>query len=381
MTGGNPQGLARAERRLGLESWSVSFTQNPFGYGADEVLWPADANPLKCEMRRWALLWRALREFDVIHFNFGQSIMPHWVPTAGRARAKRLSRAWRALLPTFRCYARLFELRDLPLLKKAGKGIVVTFQGDDARQGDFCLAHFEVSPATEVEPGYYSEASDSRKRRRIERFASYADLIYALNPDLLHVLPPGAKFLPYSHIDLRNWKPADTSRLGSGVPIVVHAPSNRGVKGTRFVLEAISQLEREGIPVQLVLVEGVQLAEARSSYEQADLVVDQLLCGWYGGLAVEAMALGKPVVSYVRQEDLKFIPKEMREELPIINATPATVSAVLREWLTVRRHELPALGQRSRAYVERWHDPLSVAARLKQDYETIMASKRQDRRV
>ena len=32
-------------------------------------------------------------------------------------------------------------------------------------------------------------------------------------------------------------------------------------------------------------------------YAQADLVVDQVLIGWYGALAVETMAMGKPVIA------------------------------------------------------------------------------------
>jgi glycosyltransferase involved in cell wall biosynthesis len=100
-------------------------------------------------------------------------------------------------------------------------------------------------------------------------------------------------------------------------------------------------------------------------------LVDQLLAGWYGGLAVELMALGKPVISYIRQNDLTFIPDQMRQALPIINATPQTIYAVLKEWLTVRRGELPRYGEISRAYVERWHDPRRIAQRLKEEYEAI----------
>jgi hypothetical protein len=67
----------------------------------------------------------------------------------------------------------------------------------------------------------------------------------------------------------------------------------------------------------------------------------------------------------------------MREESPIVNSTPTALYAVLKELLTVRKHEIPEIGRRSRAYVERWHDPLSIAARLKDEYQAIIASKRQ----
>jgi hypothetical protein len=376
--GGNPYGLASAERRLGLCSKMITFERSPFGYPSDEVLFNDRDSFFRWEMKRWRFLWRALRDFDILHFNFGRSIAPFWVPMSAMVEWLRSSphHGHSFLIPEAASfYIRLFELRDLPLLKKCGKGIVVTYQGDDARQGDFCLENFEISAAGEVEPGYYSRESDMRKRHRIARFAQYADRIYALNPDLLHVLPSQAQFLPYSHIDLRDWMPVHKSNGDSKVPVVVHAPSHRGTKGTRFVLDAISQLKAEGVAVKFLLVEGMTHTQARRMYEEADLVIDQLLAGWYGGVAVEAMALGKPVICYIREGDLGFIPQQMRQDLPIIRATPGNIYDVLREWLTARRHELREVGSRSRAYVERWHDPLNIAATLKIAYEEIMASK------
>ena len=381
MIGGNPQGLARAEREIGLKSWSVAFDASYCDYDCDEVLCGDEPKLLLREIKRWPLLARVLRDFDIVHFNFGQSLMPQ--PVSRRSilqyEALPLSTAQRKLLalarPLYNFYARLFELRDLPILKRAGKGVVVTFQGDDARQGDFCRTHFEISPATEVEPGYYSAASDAHTRLRISRFSRYADRIFALNPDLLHVLPPQAQFLPYAHIDLRDWRPERAGDSSPKVSMILHAPTHRGVKGTRFLLDAISRLRGEGVSFEFVLVEGLSQAEARSLYRKADLLVDQLLVGWYGGLAVELMALGKPVICYLREEDLRFIPPPMRGDLPIIRADPATIYQVLKEWLTGRRGELSEVGRKSRAYVERWHNPLKIAARMKGEYEAIMSSK------
>ncbi|MGE0825497.1 MAG: glycosyltransferase family 1 protein [Candidatus Binatia bacterium] len=366
-TGGNPPGLARAERALGLDSWSIVTRQNYFQYQADEVLLAQDESRLALEVKRWHVLWRALREFDILHFNFGQTLMPQQVVRKPEGYSAYL---WRL----YRLYARLVELRDLPLLHWAGKGIVVTFQGDDARQGDFCQAHFALTAATEVEAGYYSASSDQQKRGRIARIARYADCLYALNPDLLYVLPQQTQFLPYASVDPREWRPVCNSGVRSEKPIVLHAPSHRRVKGTRFVLDAVARLQNEGVPCEFILVEGLSHTEAQRLYQRADLLIDQLLIGWYGGLAVELMALGKPVICYIRHEDLKFIPAQMRRDLPIINATPTTLYGTLKEWLTTRKHELLEVGRRSRAYVETWHDPLKIAAGLKAAYEQIVAS-------
>jgi glycosyltransferase involved in cell wall biosynthesis len=367
MVGGNPQELAREERRLGLESHALAFEESPFHYATDEVLWRKDDSRLRREWKRWHLLWRAWHEFDIIHFNFGATIMPQHL------RRRPVTSGWRRYLSGVAVlYTRLVEMLDVSLLKRAGKGIVVTYQGDDARQGDYCRRHFAITHAREVEPGYFTPDSDAQKRRRIERFDRYADRIYALNPDLLRVLPARARFLPYCTIDLAQCAPVPP-RTGAGQRLrVLHAPSHRGVKGTHYIQAAVERLHQEGVAFEFLLVEGLSNADARRLYGQADLLVDQLLAGWYGGLAVELMALGKPVICYLREEDLHFLPPEMRRALPIIQATPATIYEVLKEWLTTRRGELARWGQRSRAYVERWHNPTAIAAELKRTYEEML---------
>ena len=102
-----------------------------------------------------------------------------------------------------------------------------------------------------------------------------------------NVVPPG--------LDLREFTPVPPS--DSPRPLVVHAPSSREKKGTRYVIEACEQL-----PVELDIVEGVPHEEARARYARADIVVDQLNAGWHGVFALESMALGKPVVTYLKPE-------------------------------------------------------------------------------
>lgn len=366
IVGGNAQELARAERALGLESWAVSFEPSTFAYEVDEVLWDPRWGFGRRQWTRLGLLRRALRDFDVIHFNFGSPILPMLPPPAARGEGPR---GWaRAMV---RALWAPFAFGDLALLRAAGKAIFVTYQGDDARQGDYSLANFDVCIAREVGADYYSPPVDRARRERIARFDQFADGIFALNPDLLHVLPPRAEFLAYSHIDLRDWAPVPP-REGH-VPVVVHAPSHQGAKGTRFVLDAVERLRAEGVAFEFRLIQGMTRAEARHAYEGADILIDQLLAGWYGGLAVELMALGKPVVCYLRDGDLGFLPPEMRAELPIIPASPTSIVDVLREWLTVRRPQLAEQGRRSRAYVERWHDPRQIAAQMKERYAAALA--------
>lgn len=134
-------------------------------------------------------------------------------------------------------------------------------------------------------------------------------------------------------------------------------------------------LRVEGAAFDFELIEDTSRAEARRRYERAHLLVDQLLAGWYGGLAVELMALGKPVLSYIREDDLGFIPEAMRAQMPVINARPDTVHAALRDWLSRPLAQWRERGLAGRRYVEAWHDPLRIAARLKRDYEAALEGK------
>jgi glycosyltransferase involved in cell wall biosynthesis len=362
-TGGHPQGLAKAERRHGLQSTSVAFSQNYLGYQADRFLYEEHETKLSQQLKCWRFLLTEAKRFDVIHYNSGTPILP-WGFSAKWVNKKFLG-------VVFREYGRLCAAVEKRLL--GTKVVAVTFQGDDARQGDTCLAEYELSIAHAAYGTYYTPQQDELNRVRVKSFSQIADLIYALNPDLLRVLPSKAKFLPYAHLNPKDWE-CSTKSPGSK-PLVVHAPSNRSAKGTQQIIDAISRLKAEGVSCELVLVENTSNVEAMGIYKRADLIVDQLLAGWYGGFAVEAMALGKPVVCYIREEDLKFVPARMAEQLPLINARPDSVYSVLKDWLSARKHELSQRGRLSREFVENWHDPELIAHNVSSDYRAAFEAK------
>jgi hypothetical protein len=140
--------------------------------------------------------------------------------------------------------------------------VFVTFQGDDARQGDHCRSHYPITFANRVEPRYCCRGSDDFKRASIARFSGLSQAIYSVNPDLLHVLPARARFVPYGHVFLDEWVPA-YSQDHSGPLRIPHAPSHRLVKGTDLILAALEELKAEGCAFELLLVEGMSNAQAQ----------------------------------------------------------------------------------------------------------------------
>lgn len=362
--------LAAAQRELGVESRCVVIEETAVGFPADEVLAPSAPSITAREQARWRLLYRAIAWADVVHFSFGQScLVPHAYPSLRQADwTNPLDVVWRI-------YCRAVWLKDLPLLAVLGKTLAVTWQGDDARQRDRSLELFGISIAGTVIDDYYPPNSDSWKRRAIAAFARHVRLHYALNPDLLHVLPDAARFQPYASFDPASVVAAPPSRNNERPLVFLHAPSHRGAKGTEFVLAAAERLKANGYAFELRLVEGLPRADALKAYASADVVIDQLLAGWYGGFGVEAMALGKPVIAYLRAGDLGFLDPGLRADLPVINATPASITDVMCSIIEMPRNELHAMGLAARAFVERWHDPRRLAVQTLADYRSVRTSR------
>ncbi len=256
--------------------------------------------------------------------------------------ARRQLTQWRALaklLPGTDVFHFYFGLTlvpkslQFPILKALGKKSVMHFLGSDIRG----------KPPADL----------AWARRAGARIVGSYDAIRWV-PEA-EVVPPG--------IDLGDFAPqppADRPR-----PVVVHAPSSRSKKGTEHVIAACRQL-----PVELEIVEGLHHDEARRRYERADIVVDQLSAGWYGLFAIETMALGKPVVTFLHDEAVARTEEAFGTRVPIVSATPDTLVERLRP-LVESADERRRIGAESRAYVERVHDIGRVADRLLDIYARL----------
>jgi len=162
------------------------------------------------------------------------------------------------------------------------------------------------------------------------------------------VIPPG--------LDVKSIEPPPPSNRAR--PIILHAPSSRLRKGTEHVIAAC-----EGLDADLVLVEGLHHTEAFERYREADIVVDQLNAGWYGLFAIECMALGKPVVTFLHEEAVRTTEDAFGLPVPIVPATKDDLRARL-EPLVASAAERRRIGEASRAFVERVHDLDRIADRL-----------------
>lgn len=122
--------------------------------------------------------------------------------------------------------------------------------------------------------------------------------------------------------------------------------------------------------LEIILVQNTPYYEALEIYKKADLIIDQILIGWYGAFAVETMLMGKPVIARIAVDDLHFLPSQMGNELlqTVIQADPYTIYDVIEKCLHDRDF-LKERAEASMAYATKWHSPEYVAGITKAKYE------------
>ena len=252
---------------------------------------------------------------------------------------------------------------ELRLLHLAGKRIVVYPYGGDARLASRTRAIPGWQAYSDVAPGD-EDRNEAEVAERLDVIGREADAVLG-SADLVEDLPRLDGVFPFP-IDVDEWRPVPPPN--GDVVRIVHAPNHPHYKGTRYVEEAVARLQEEGDHVELVLVQGVPGDEARRLYEQADVVVDQLLIGAYAQFAIECMALGRPVVCYLNPRFADHHPEWA--EAPLVSATPDTIVDELRGLVRdrARREEL---GARGPEYVRRHHSLEAVGAQLDDVYRTV----------
>lgn len=169
------------------------------------------------------------------------------------------------------------------------------------------------------------------------------------------VVPPG--------IDLRGIQPVPPR--SSGRVKVVHASLRRWQKGTDRIIEVCEKL-----PVELDIIEDLHHEDAFRRYASADIIIDQLVVGWYGVFAIESMALGKPVLSFLHEDAMAKTKDAFGVRVPIVPVTKEDLAEKLA-WLIEDGDERLKLGAESRAYVEYVHGVDRVADCLIEIYSGL----------
>lgn len=254
------------------------------------------------------------------------------------------------------------------LINAFNKKIVVDFRGSEAFDViESIRKEKENSPYYEI---YKDKGPDFFRRRNLIKnlLIKHADAVVLAGPWLVDSVSKYDFIIPYSR-DINQIRSYRKRYKSNKDFTILHAPTNQELKGSRFLIEAVEKLNTQGLNVTLIIADKIDREKLYDLINRADVVVDQLLLGWYGGFAVEAMALGKPVISFLKHEYRELVP--FGKEIPIINANKDNLVEVLKG-LIAERKALPQVGEQGYKFVKRFHDSKVIANQYRKVYERVV---------
>lgn len=290
----------------------------------------------------------AVKNYDIFHFHSGNGLF------------------WEG-------YGLWNRLDELAYLKKIGKKIVMSWWGCDIRTEDVDIVNkWSACNYCIEENRNFCQKSD--KKVMIEKVNKYVDI----------QLSSGDIVASYNQV---NWmdNAIDTNEFTpieyNNIPIEYRLPKtdkiriyhsfgnsiSRGdVKGSIEIRNSVERLIDEGYDLEFIYCNDIPNKDIKYYQAQADIVVDQLKCGWHGSTGVECLSMQKPVIVYIRPEVEKIIPHKH----PLINANPDNIYDVLKSMLD-NMENVKNIGIQSREYVLKYHDYKVIAKKLELLYESI----------
>lgn len=234
--------------------------------------------------------------------------------------------------------------------------------------------------------GFFDRCDDEANRLNFGRVRRYFAFAIGNDSEAKASRELVERRIKYKAINLDDWRPSlDTPERFRLPPTsklrVLHshflkksgrAWQGRNIKGSPFVVAAVERLAAEGYPVELLSIEDVPSRDMRFYQAQADIVVEQLIYGWWGSTGVETMALGKPVVCYIRPSWKAFFLAHFPEytELPIVEADVHTVYDVLKRLVEDAEYRAER-GRASRRFAEAHFNPAANARALAELLQTV----------
>jgi glycosyltransferase involved in cell wall biosynthesis len=345
-------GLEDGFRGLGVEVRFADLSANPLGYRRDAARRPSRRARLLSLGASPAGTWRR-RTWDLL-LSVNRAVR--------RLRALGTLPVALARFDTFiLAGGGLFaDGREIPLLRRLGKDVVVVFLGSDHRPP--YLNGIWVRDADTL--GYGRIKKDARSiRDRVRRVEDRASAVVAL--------PTSAQFHTRSYVNFLQigfpFAPPATKRnpprpRGSRV-VALHCPTNIASKGTVEIRTAIDGLRARGVDIDYREISGRPHHEVISAIQDADFVIDEVYSDTpMAGFATEAAYFGRPAVvtgyfaDHLDQLAVSSTP-------PTLNASPSELMPCI-EALATNTALREDLGERARMFVTDVWSPKGVAERL-----------------
>lgn len=281
---------------------------------------------------RYFFLLYCFSRYNIFHFYYGKTLFPNQI--------------------------------DLRFYRLFNKKVIFHYLGKDVKLYKESIEKYEITNMVSSS-GTREEAieKDIKKKKRLEYESQFASIQFVCSPVYSEFVPDSI-LLPLA-IDLNDYKyqPKET---GEEI-VILHAPSDRANKGTSYIIDAIDRLKKQGCKIEFQLCENISHNHLKQKYVDCDIFIDQVL-GGYGTAAIEAMAIGRPTISYLR--DIHFNENSFPGGVPIIVANSQNIFDVLKNTIE-NRLEFGKIGLKSRKFVERYHDVSVLTKKLIQYYNEI----------
>lgn len=247
---------------------------------------------------------------------------------------------------------------DYKLIKLFRKKLIVMFLGSEIRH--WYLYKMEIKTL-----GYEEMFSSCIEAYKTQNFNSYHDklerVIAAETYADLILSQPGFGQLqtrPYMRVTVGLYLPDYEFKVsGRKRPLIVHAPTARGIKGTEYVVETLELLKSEGFEFEFKLIENLPNLELIQLLVESDIVIDELNSDTIGVLSTEAMATGNAVLTGYLAEFAK-----VPSPCPVINTNRFNIYENLKTLLSDLENRIQ-LSYQGRSYVELHHNIEKIATR------------------
>lgn len=262
---------------------------------------------------------------------------------------------------------------ELIFLKLCAKKIAVYGYGSDCKiLTDIRVQGYKYNNAMDRTEETES-SSEKTVRENILRAKKHADVLIA-GGDIIH-LGKKAIMLPLAD-DLSLWKYSPIPK--NKKVTIIHSTNHRSHKGTRFILEKVEKLQKK-LPIEFTMLEKKTLEECQQIYPKADFFIPDVITGWHGFTAIEAMATGRPVITYLRPDIAKFH-HYYAKDIPAISANPDNLEKAITKLIKNKKLR-QELGKKGREYVEKYHSLEFVGALRNILYEYIWQGKKINQKI
>ncbi|MEP6927688.1 MAG: glycosyltransferase [Ginsengibacter sp.] len=258
---------------------------------------------------------------------------------------------------------------DLKWATAKNKTIIIEWVGSDIRDPEIL---FKINPyySKVFNNGYeYKKLEETNNKKEVQKMFAKAKAIVNISPEISLFLDkrlfPEYNIL-YQRLNLKNFLPQYPS-INNLKPLIIHSPSAKNAKGTNLIMPIIEELKKE-FNFEFVLLHNMRREKVLEIMHNADIFLDQIICGGYGMATTEAMAFGKPVMCYIMPE---LFDAGLPKEFPVVNTNPDNLKEQLIKLITSPqlRHDI---GKQSRLYAEKYFDASTIALQLVEIYKEAL---------